>query len=363
VRPGEEPVAPPQSQSIDATVLLIGDAGLPRLEGTEPVLEALRVEASRDAERTVVVFLGDNIYPDGMPPEADSGRPRAEAILRRQAEAVGAARGIFIPGNHDYHAGRRDSLRRQAEALARLGNPRITFLPRGGCPGPDVVDAGTRIRLVLLDSQWWLDPEIARTTPSDCAASNEQAIVTAVAAALDTTRGRSTLLLAHHPPATHGVHGGHFDWRDHLFPLSRAVGWLWIPLPGLGSLYPLVRGSGAVGQDLAASRYEHMVARLDSACAAHPPLAWAGGHDHSLQVLAGTGPVPYVLVSGAGSIARPDPLARAEDTMLASPRAGFMRLDALRDGRIRLEVIEVLEDGSTERPWSAWLAAPGVPTH
>ena len=349
----------PGSPAIDATVLLIGDAGLPRLEGTEPVLEALHAEASRDPERTVVVFLGDNIYPDGMPPEGDGSRPRAEAILRRQADAVGAARGIFIPGNHDYHGGRRDALRRQAEAVARLGNSRIAFLPRGGCPGPEVVDAGTRLRLVLLDTQWWLDPEIARTTPRDCAAPNEPAIVDAVAAVLDTTRGRSTLLLAHHPPATHGVHGGHFDWRDHLFPLSRAVGWLWIPLPGVGSLYPLVRGSGAVGQDMAASRYEHMIARFDSACVKHPPLAWAAGHDHSLQVLAGTGPVPYILVSGAGSIARPDPLARGADTMLASPQAGFMRLDALQDGRIRLEVIEVRDDGSVRRPWSAWLARSG----
>ena len=33
-----------------------------------------------------------------------------------------------------------------------------------------------------------------------------------------------------------------------------------------------------------------------------------------------------------------------------------MRLDALQDGRIRLEVIEVRDDGSVRRPWSAWLA-------
>jgi len=356
VHPGPDAIPTPDAGSIDATVLIIGDAGLPRLDETEPVLEALHREASQDPERTLVVFLGDNIYPDGLPPAGSGSRPRAEAILRRQAAAVGGARGIFIPGNHDYHSDGRDGVLRQAEYIASLGDPHVEMRPRSGCPGPEIVDAGTRLRVVLLDSQWWLDANLRRSTPSACATSNESAIVAAVAAVLDSTRARRTLIFSHHPPASHGAHGGHFDWRDHLFPLSRAVGWLWIPLPGLGSLYPLYRSSGAVGQDLAASSYENMVARLDSACVTHPPLLWAGGHDHSLQVLTGARHVPFVVVSGAGSIARPDPLTQDSDTVFASPHAGFMRLDALQDGSVRLEAIEVHADGAVQRPWSAWLA-------
>jgi len=30
------------------------------------------------------------------------------------------------------------------------------MLPVGGCPGPTVVDLGEVVRLVALDSQWWL---------------------------------------------------------------------------------------------------------------------------------------------------------------------------------------------------------------
>jgi hypothetical protein len=32
-----------------------------------------------------------------------------------------------------------------------------------------------------------------------------------------------------------------------------------------------------------------------------------------------------------------------------------MRVDALRDGRVRLEVIEVDEEGGVRRLWSTWL--------
>ena len=379
--------APAVPETIDSTLLLIGDAGLPRLEAPEPVLEALRREAAQSPERTVVVFLGDNIYPDGLPAPGSKTRPRAEAALRRQVEALDGARGIFVPGNHDYHAGGRAAVLRQAEyvaalddslatlgdSLAALGDslaahddslpgldvPRVELRPRDGCPGPEIADVGERLRLILLDTQWWLDAEVARTVPTICPTASEDAILGALAQALSSASGRHALVLAHHPPASHGVHGGHHDWRDHLFPLSRAKSWLWIPLPILGSLYPLYRGLGGYGQDIPASRYEHMIARIDSTCAAHPPLAWAGGHDHSLQILSGRRGVPYVLVSGAGSVARPDAVGRGDDTLAASPHPGFVRLDALRDGRVRLEVVEVHEDGEVRRPWSVWLAPRG----
>ena len=61
------------------SAFLIGDAGAPALpvdgstELVDPVLRALRSDvaeavASRDASRVVVLFLGDNVYRDGLPP-------------------------------------------------------------------------------------------------------------------------------------------------------------------------------------------------------------------------------------------------------------------------------------------------------
>jgi hypothetical protein len=128
-----------------------------------------------------------------------------------------------------------------------------------------------------------------------------------------------------------------------------------VPLPVIGSMYPVYRMAGGVRQDIPSSRYQHMLASLDSVFTRRPPLALAGGHDHNLQVLSGRHGVRYALVSGAGSVSRPDPVSHGDDTLCASPEAGFLRLDLLQDGRARLEVVEVAPDGSVARPWSAWL--------
>src|SRR5207245_4563265 len=49
-----------------------------------------------------------------------------------------------------------DAIRRQERFLAALGDARVALLPGGGCPGPRVVDLAGGVRLVALDTEWWL---------------------------------------------------------------------------------------------------------------------------------------------------------------------------------------------------------------
>ena len=56
------------------SVFLVGDAGEP---GKNPVLDLLKTELEKVGDRGSVIFLGDNIYPQGMPPKGH--KLRAEA--------------------------------------------------------------------------------------------------------------------------------------------------------------------------------------------------------------------------------------------------------------------------------------------
>ncbi|MCS7074436.1 MAG: hypothetical protein NZ108_08220, partial [Bacteroidia bacterium] len=57
---------------IQEIIYLIGDAGNPQLFGpTEPTLVWLQNQLQTDKVTSTVVFLGDNIYPNGLPPESD----------------------------------------------------------------------------------------------------------------------------------------------------------------------------------------------------------------------------------------------------------------------------------------------------
>jgi len=76
---------------VDVTLFFIGDAGAPAAPpDSEPVLVALRA-AVATAPRPVVVFLGDNVYPRGLPDSADAGRPEAERRLGAQLAVLRAS--------------------------------------------------------------------------------------------------------------------------------------------------------------------------------------------------------------------------------------------------------------------------------
>ncbi|MGE5230094.1 MAG: hypothetical protein ACM3NS_00035, partial [Deltaproteobacteria bacterium] len=155
-------VAPPvpAGAGVETTLFLIGDAGAPA-PGGEPVLQALARALETAAGERLVVFLGDNAYPRGLPDSSSPDRPEMERRLDTQTDVVLAAgvRGIFLPGNHDWAEHGPDgwdAILRQERWISGRGAPAVTLLPGDGCPGPSVVDVGSRLRLILLDTQWWL---------------------------------------------------------------------------------------------------------------------------------------------------------------------------------------------------------------
>jgi hypothetical protein len=87
------------------------------------------------------------------------------------------------------------------------------------------------------------------------------------------------------------------------------------------------------------------------------PRIVAAGHEHSLQVISDPS-VPSLLVSGSGYENHYDPVAWRSDTRYAASVAGFMRVDRLKDGRLRLSVLQPKDDG-VEELHSEWLPAVG----
>jgi hypothetical protein len=344
---------------VETRILVLGDAGAP-LRPKDPVLEAARKEAARDPERTVALFLGDNVYPSGLVGEAHPQRKEMERRLDAQlaVSLESGARSIFAPGNHDWEAwgpGGWDAIRRQGDYIEEKGQGLAELLPDEGCPGPVVRDVGARIRLVLLDTQWWVHPHAKPRHPSsDCSTDSETEVLDALEESIASAHGRYVIVGAHHPLATGGAHGGYFGWRDHLFPLRARKSWLWIPLPGVGSIYPIARRSGVSDQDMGGALNRRMREAIEGVFSRHPPLVYAAGHDHNLQVLAGSD-ARYVLVSGAGYYGHLSRVAWTPSTMFARAASGYMVLEVDPDGRPRLGVVTVDARGRTQEAYSTHL--------
>lgn len=263
-------------------------------------------------------------------------------------------------GNHDWVRGRDggwEAVRRQAAFIADAAREGVLVLPAPGCPGPATRDLGDRLRLVLLDTQWWLHGSDRPEDPtSSCPADSKGEITAALREAVAGDPNRHVVVAGHHPLRSGGVHGGKFDWKDHIFPLRAYKNWMWLPLPLIGSLYPLVRGSGISAQDAAAGSNEEMRDSIRAAFDARPPLAYAAGHEHNLQIIAedsGT----ILVVSGTGSFDHTSQVFRLGESRYASAASGFIRVDVLRDGRVRIAVIVVDEAGRRSEDFSAWVGS------
>jgi len=351
------PMAPqPQAGTIAETLFLIGDAGEPAKD-FEPVLTALRRQVEAAAPNGTIVFLGDNLYGNGLPGPQDPERPEMERRLADQVDAVKdlGARVIFVPGNHDWDDSGPDgwaAVRRAERYIEERGGEGTVQLPNDGCPGPEVVDTGDRLRLIALDTQWWLhDHERPEGPDSPCPTRSEKDVTSRLAASLSSAGARAVVVVGHHPLVSSGPHGGKFGIKEHLFPLTQLKKNLWLPLPILGSIYTAARRGGISPQDISSDAYIHMRRTLVSAALGHPPLAWAGGHEHALEVI--EDPLwGRVLVSGAGIYGHVSKVRGVEGSRFSAGRSGFMRIDFLRTGERRLSVVEVDSKGGAREGYA-----------
>jgi hypothetical protein len=326
----------PAPQDIETSVFLIGDAGEPDPRSIGAPLDSLTAQAAVAPQRSLIVYLGDNVYPAGIP---EVGRAEFADARRRLAAQIDAvppgARGIFVPGNHDW--GHEEpfglySVRLQERMIAQLANGRdVKMLPGNGCPGPVTVDIG-RLRLIVLDTQWWLHSYIVRDSATNCI--NTMAGVTAELRRQLQAPGENRVVIAsgHHPLMTGGEHGGY-----------------------CGVTGPFRRFAGR-NQDVLSKVNLRMRDSLESAFLARKPLIYAAGHDHSLQVLRGGRSVEYLLVSGAGSDAKGSCAVGLRESHYTSPhRNGFMRVDIMRNKGALLRVFRYTKTGSGGLAYARWL--------
>ena len=360
----------PSDSALGATiayrVFLVGDAGA--TEAGDPLLATLRQHAEAAGENSLTVFLGDNVYPAGLPPEGDPARPEAERRLQAQIDAVSGAAGraVFLPGNHDWQHGRRGGLaqlaRQEAFVEAALGNG--AFLPSQGFPGPVALDLTDDLRLLVIDTEWWLGrhPRGAGADPETGALiGRDDDFLLALNEAVQDAAGHRLLVVGHHPLVSNGDRAGVVPPERHLFPLTGTWPGAYVPLPFVGSLILAIRQTvGEEAQDLAHPRYRALRAAMAEAFAQHEALVYAAGHEHSLQYF----PVPagrttfHQIVSGAGSEAE---YVGTRGAAFAASRRGFFALTYYDDGSARMDVVapaagRVMGDTLV----STWLLAPTI---
>lgn len=353
-----KPIAAATASQLESTVFLIGDAG--STSENEPVFAALIKQVDATPGKRIIVFLGDNIYLRGMPDTGGVGRKDAERKIDAQLNVALRTRTetYFIPGNHDWsYMGPSGwaAIKREGDYIDAKGAPYARMVPRGGCPGPEYVDPSPHLRLVMIDTQWWLhDYDRPRDSTSTCANYTAAGVVNALNRQLLTAGDRHVVVAGHHPLASGGMHGGYIGLSTHIFPLRELRSWLYIPLPVIGSYYAFNREQGASDQDIAGPKNERMRRALELVFSVRKPLVYVAGHDHGLQVLRGV-TAQHLLISGSGEINHQERVRYTPKTEYAASLPGFMRLDILKDKQVRLGVETVDAKGVITETFAEYL--------
>jgi hypothetical protein len=357
--------------AVVASLFLIGDAG--SSAPGDRVLAELARQGRLAPRGSAIVFLGDNVYPRGIPEDSAAGYPEARRRLLAQAAVADSTglRVILVPGNHDWdrhgNAGWAQ-IQRQDLVLREYAGRRgvaVELQPRSGCPGPFTTDLPGGIRLVAIDTQWWLHsgPRPGYSTPEDrarvpepgarCPAETESAVLDSLRSINRRADGRLTVMVGHHPLASSAEHGGFHPWVQYLFPLvpTPIAPWAWLPI---GWIYPLGRRLISHPQDLVGAANRRMRRAIEGTFFPGSPFIYAAGHDHSLEVIR-WGPGRFYLVSGAGMENHQSAVGRGDSTAFASARPGFIRVDVLAGGGVILEVTVIDEANLPARPYRAAL--------
>ncbi len=334
------------------SIYLIGDVGGAEADTTTiPLIELKKhlVIDNRKDENTDVVFLGDNIYPVGMPPVGHDDRADAEHKLNVQLEAVREFGGniTFVPGNHDWYRYGREGLIRQEnyieEYLAQY-NEKFTdfFRPSNGCGNVDVMQISNDIALVSIDSHWFLaEKDEEGYDYTDCEIQNRQQFVEAFADTMKLLADKKVMLTMHHPLYTTGKHGGNYSLQTILMPTTAYNKYLIIPAPITGLVVAYMR-TRVSEQDINHKEYTNYRNYIIPPLQEHGHAVVAAGHEHNLQYHIVDG-IDYI-VSGSGS--KRGPLKLEDFSKFIYGNYGYAIVDYYKDGTTWLSFYALTEDDS-----------------
>lgn len=319
--------------SIRSRVILIGDAG--KIDAQQKAVLA-GAAANIIPGKTTVLFLGDNVYPSGLslPGGPDSAITRE--ILKAQFAPM-RARGAsvyFLPGNHDWDAMGKQGLAKIQEQwrfLEAQHDPALKLVPANGCPDPVEIDVSDSLVIIAFDSEWWLFTHNKADALAGCACDSNSEVTEKMADILYRNRYKVILLAAHHPFQSYGHHGGYYSLKDHLFPLTSINPNLYIPLPVIGSLYPLLRSVFLNPEDMGHPLYKRMIYQVDGVFEGFPNLIHVAGHEHGLQLIQNG---QLQVVSGAG--AKNAFVKKGKHALFGARTGGYVTADLMAGNNVRL---------------------------
>ncbi|SDL70462.1 metallophosphoesterase [Kriegella aquimaris] len=310
------------------TFYLIGDAGLSPIGGMNAALKIFKNKLEKADKNSTAIFLGDNIYPAGLPDPKDStvAYRIAKNHLDAQITTLEKFKGkpLFIPGNHDWYTEGLVGLEREQKYIQEQLKSKEVFFPEDGCPIETIV-VNDQVAIIAIDTEWYLTNWDKRPDINDkCDIKSRDKFWLELEDEIKDNRQRTTIIAMHHPAFSYGEHGGQYSFKKSLYPDNGKV-----PLPFLGTFINVLRRTtGASIEDLSNKRYRELSDRLVTLAQFSNKVIIASGHEHSLQYIVENN-TPQI-VSGSGS--KHGGTRLLNGSKFSSGKMGYATLEVYKDG-------------------------------
>ncbi|QKX07232.1 phosphoesterase [Aquimarina sp. TRL1] len=314
--------------AIDKTFFFIGDAGYASPDqNTKGILLLESYLQENNPADGYMLFLGDNIYPAGMPSKKETSRKQSEHRINNQINLAKTFKGesFFIPGNHDWYIDGVKGVQRQEKYIEKALGGRDAFRPTGGC-AIESVKVNEEIQLLLVDTQWYLEDWDEHPTINDNCPEikSRDSFFAEFESQLKKYQEKTIVVALHHPLYSNGIHGGKYALKRHLYPGKSKI-----PMPILGSLAMQLRTTGGVSsQDIQNKKYKYLARRLGALASDIDRVIFVSGHEHSLQYIEHD--KVKQIIAGSGS--KVTYAGLRNDGLFAYAGDGFARLDIYKDG-------------------------------
>lgn len=344
---------------------LVGDAGDFDDETNQEnyLLEGLKKTLAAESIPSSLTFLGNQNFPKGLAVENAPDRPSDEAVLLAQMDLAKAFDGqtYFVPGNLDWNRGREGGLkavRRQEQFIEHHWEDfeRIHYYPSKGCADPKVKKINKDLVFVFMDTHWWLHNwDLEPDMNHGCDVQSRADLIRTLEETFVDYKNDQIVLMMHHPLRSEGNRGGHFSFSQHLFPLREVNKHLWLPIPILGSTYPLSRKIQGTKQDISNPTNERMMEAIVSVAKKHGvQIIFASGHEHNLQYF-DEGKLKYV-VSGSG--AKTSFVRKGGDAVFTESTRGFAKITFYPNLESWIEYFEVSPEQEVRSIFKTKMYAP-----
>lgn len=317
------------NENIDHVVYLIGNTATRDINKSH--FSWLKVHLQSEKNSFLLIHLGDILQ------QGQLNDPSGEIdYFFDLIEGCSKGRILFTPGDKDWNNSGRDGLRTVKKLEKRIESRRggsNIFLPSRGCPGPEIIDLSPRLRIIAINTQWWLHPyDIPEAPDADCKNLTREEFIESLEEAIEESFGRNILIVGHHPIISAGVYGGHMTLQKHLFPFADLKPGNRIPIPVLGSFYAAYRQNVGTVRDMSNENYQEMIDKISDIFYMNPGLLYASAHDYNLQLLKAE--KGYQIISG--SMNENEPTGKERGMVFSSSENGFTKIEYYTSGKINI---------------------------